>query len=352
VGNLRFFAPRALSGARPQILRLRSVELQREDHFRKDGLPLSQLVLISEIHNEPILRKSKMKKELPEINFDKHASLDIEVMDFEQLYGKLRQIKEHNPFTSHKIEFYLILVVTKNSYTHSVDFKSYDLEERSTLFVAKNQVHHFSEEGLQQANGFCIVFNHFFIDRHYFLTDSFRLNRLFNYHIESPAIHQKEVGADSLTGLIHQLHQEYNVPNIFAKSEILASLLRVILLKAERAKALHSVTNVNTHWLEIFSEFRNILEEEYVNTRNSKTYASKLFVSYKLLNDIVKKLTGKTVKAFIDDFVTVEIKRYLISTSLSVNEVSYKAGFEEPSNMVKFFKKNTSTTPLRFRQQL
>lgn len=94
-----------------------------------------------------------------------------------------------------------------------------------------------------------------------------------------------------------------------------------------------------------------MLEKEYVNTRNSKIYASKLFISYKFLNDVVKKLTGKTVKAFIEGFVTTEIKRYLVSTSLSVKEISYKTGFQEPVNMVKFFKKNTKITPLKFRQQ-
>lgn len=151
--------------------------------------------------------------------------------------------------------------------------------------------------------------------------------------------------------LIISLNQEYFLSKKFAKSEILASLLRVLLLKAERAKELHTIPNVNTQWLEVFSEFRIMLENEYINTRNSSIYASKLFVSYKFLNDVVKKLTGKTVKAFIDDFVIIEIKRYLISTSLSVNEISFKTGFEEPANMVKFFKKNTNTTPLKFRQQ-
>ena len=292
-----------------------------------------------------------MKRELPEIHFAKHASLNIEVMDFEQLFGKLNQIKDHSPFVPHKIEFYLILIVTKNTYTHFVDFKSYELEEGSTLFVAKNQVHHFNKN-TQEADGFGIVFNNLFVDQHYFLTDNLRLNRLFNYHIESPIIHQKEMHEDSLIGLIVHLYQEYRSNKQFAKSEILASLLRVVLLKAERAKEFHSVTNVNTHWLKTFSEFKNMLETEYTNTRSARTYASKLFISYKFLNDIVKKLTAKTVKAFIDDFVTVEIKRYLISSSLSINEISDQAGFKEPANMIKFFKKNTGITPLKFRQQL
>lgn len=292
-----------------------------------------------------------MKKGLPEVKFDKHSKLNIEVMDFKQLYQLLNQAQNHSPFEPHKIKFYFILIVTKKPYTHYVDFKSYEIKEGSALFVTKNQIHHFNKD-LQKSEGYGLVFNHLFVDEHYFLTDNMRLNRLFNYHIESPVIDSKEIDDDNLTDLISDLHKEYYSDKSFAKTEILAALLRVILLKAERAKELHAITNVNTHWLETFSRFKDLLEADYVNTRNSRVYASKLFVSYKFLNNVVKELTGKTVKTFIDDFVTVEIKRYLISTSLSVNEISYKTGFEEPANMIKFFKRNTATTPFKFRQQI
>jgi len=271
-------------------------------------------------------------------------------MDFEQLLHKLDQ-SDHDPYSPHILNFYLILVVSENIYTHFVDFKSYTLEKGSTLFVAKNQVHHFNQ-GLEHAKGYAVVFNHLFVDTHYFLTDNFRLNRLFNFHIEGPVIHQEEMGQDSLIGLMAHIHFEYQSSSTFAKSEIIAAILRILLLKAERAKELEGIVHVNTHWLETFGKFKDMLEKSYMNTRNSRTYAAELLVSYKFLNDIVKKLTGKTVKTFIDDFVTIEIKRYLISTSLTVNDFSYKTGFEEPSNMIKFFKKNAGMTPLKFRLQL
>lgn len=291
-----------------------------------------------------------MEKEIPKIFFNRYKSLDIEVMNFTQLSSKLIQSETHNPFAAHKIEFYLILIITKNSYSHFVDFKSYLLSEGSALFVAKNQVHHFTK-GLLESDGFCIVFSSLFMDKYYFLSDTLKLNRLFNYHIETPVILPEDMGQDNLIGIAHKLHDEYTFPNNFAKSEILRTLLHLLLLKAERTKESQSISGVKTHWLETFSNFKNLLEKEYVKTRNSRIYAANLFISYKFLNDIVKQLTGKTVKAFIDEFVTIEIKRYLVSTSLSVKEISYRTGFEEPANMIKFFKKNTNTTPLKFRQQ-
>lgn len=292
-----------------------------------------------------------MNKDIPKIEYKQNQSLDIEVMNFPELFKKLDSTENHDPFQVHKIEFYLILVITENTYRHFVDFKFYDLTKGSAIFVAKNQVHHFSRD-LLNADGFCIIFNSLFLSKHFFFSDSLKFNRLFNYHIEKPIIEQIDMGSDSFIGIANKLYQEYVFTNQFAKSEILRSLLHILLLQAERAKEIQSFSNAKKQWLEIFNAFKNKLELEYTKTRNSRYYSSELLVSYKLLNDIVKKLTNKTVKVFIDDFVTMEIKRYLVSTSLSVKEISYETGFDEPANMVKYFKKNTGTTPLKFRQQI
>lgn len=291
-----------------------------------------------------------MQKEIPRINFDKNKSLGIEVMDISELLDNLNKSKDHDPFSAHRIEFFLILIITQNSYTHYVDFNSYKLIEGSALFVAKNQVHHFTEE-IHSCNGFCIIFRSLLKIKDYSISDRLKLDRLFNYHLESPLIHQKEMGKNSFIGIGERLHYEYHFQNNFAKTEILNAMLQVLLLEAERAKKTQTTYHHNIQWLDIFNKFKDLLESDYSSSRNSRGYAVKLFVSYKHLNHIVKTFTGKTAKAFIDDFVIVEVKRYLISTSLSVKEISYKTGFEEPSNFVKFFKKHANTTPLKFKER-
>ncbi len=303
------------------------------------------------IPTNPYLQAKIMKTEIPKIQFANNDIHHIEIMSFTQLRNKLGKAIHHNPFEGHKIEFYLILIVTKESYTHFVDFKSYTLKEGSAIFVAKNQVHHFTKS-IQNASGISMVIDSQFIDKYHFLSDNIKLNRLFNYHIGTPTISSSEMGKDSFLDIAVLLYKEYTLENSFAKSEMLRTLLHILLLRAERAKEACAHTTVKPYWLEIFGEFKSLLEAEYVNTRNARFYAKKLLVSYKFLNDIVKQLTNKTVKTFIDQYVTIEIKRYLASTSLSVKEIAYKTGFVEPANMNKFFKRNTQTTPLKFREQL
>ncbi|WP_298420938.1 helix-turn-helix transcriptional regulator [uncultured Kordia sp.] len=292
-----------------------------------------------------------MEQVLPKIAFKSNATLDIEVMTFAETYKKLTSVDGHDPFAPHKIQFYIILVVTKNTYAHYVDFKCYDLKEGSVIFIAKNQVHHFTED-FQKAAGFTIILNSHFLEKNYLFSKNNTLNRLYNYHLEVPVIHPEEIGEDEFISIIQKLYFEYRLPNNFAKVEMLRAYINIILLKAERVKHEQSINTVKSHWLQVFNEFKTLLELNYANKRNSRSYAADLHISYKFLNDVVKKTTGKTVKAFIDDFVTIEIKRYLASTSLSVKEISYTTGFDEPANMIKFFKKNTQLTPLKFRKQL
>ena len=291
-----------------------------------------------------------MQSEIPKIPYKKEEKLGIEVMSFAQLFDKLKQSTNHNPFAFHKIEFYLILILTKNNCAHFVDFEAHKLEEGGAIFIAENQVHHFTKE-IFNTDGIAIIFNNSYFDKSDFLSSSYNFYRLFNYHIEKPTIPHKEIDKENIIPIAGRMLEEYTFPNSMTKSEILYSLLKVLLLKAERAKEIKAITGINNKWLDIFTNFKRLVEKEYSQTRSSRDYASKLLISYKLLNEVVKKLTGKTAKVFIDDFVTMEIKRYLTSTPLSIKEISFITGFEEAANLTNFFKKNTNTTPLKFRQQ-
>jgi AraC family transcriptional regulator, transcriptional activator of pobA len=51
-----------------------------------------------------------MSNLLPKISFKSSTQLDIEVMKLEDTYSKLHNIKTHNPFIPHKIQFYFIVI--------------------------------------------------------------------------------------------------------------------------------------------------------------------------------------------------------------------------------------------------
>ncbi len=71
----------------------------------------------------------------------------------------------------------------------------------------------------------------------------------------------------------------------------------------------------------------------------------------KKLNRITQSIINKTSKEFIDDRVVLEIKRLLLHSHESVKEISYQLNFDEPTNLVKYFKKHTGISPAGFKEK-
>ena len=55
-------------------------------------------------------------------------------------------------------------------------------------------------------------------------------------------------------------------------------------------------------------------------------------------------------KEFINDTVIIKIKRQLLHSNLSIKEIAFRVGFNDPTNFYKYFKKNTSYTPESYRK--
>ena len=45
----------------------------------------------------------------------------------------------------------------------------------------------------------------------------------------------------------------------------------------------------------------------------------------------------------------LEAKRLLCHTNISIKEIGYAIGFDEPTNFIKYFRKHTGKTPIDFR---
>ena len=72
-------------------------------------------------------------------------------------------------------------------------------------------------------------------------------------------------------------------------------------------------------------------------------------ISTKTLTNSIVESSRSTPLKLINERIILEAKRYLLYSSLKVKEISYLLGFEDPSYFVKFFKRNTGSLPIEFR---
>lgn len=73
-------------------------------------------------------------------------------------------------------------------------------------------------------------------------------------------------------------------------------------------------------------------------------------MSEKTLSRVCLNLNGLPAKTLINQRLILEAKRLLAHTSMSVQAIGLELGFDESTNFVKFFRRETGTTPLAFRQ--
>ena len=105
-----------------------------------------------------------------------------------------------------------------------------------------------------------------------------------------------------------------------------------------------------SNYLKEFIRFQNLLEQEYATTKKVFDYANKLGYSTKKLNTVVNFVANKPAKEFINDTVVIKIKRQLLHSDYSIKEIAFKVGFNDPTNLYKYFKKYTNSTPEAFRK--
>jgi len=80
-------------------------------------------------------------------------------------------------------------------------------------------------------------------------------------------------------------------------------------------------------------------------------YADQLNVSGRYLAQVTRRISGKTPKAIIDEYIVKEIERELSTTTHTVQEIANRFGFSSQAHLTKFFKKMRGVTPSQFRHK-
>lgn len=267
--------------------------------------------------------------------------------DFLQLENLLGKKKLHDElFNSQQIKFYVLLFFIKGEGVHTIDFKEYAYKKGTILSIRKDQIHKFHPSN---AKGFLMLFTDDFLIQTVEKSEVSNSLQLFNELITSPKIQLDNADYIETENLIKDIEKEYIKVNDTYSLSIIRSLLTVLFKKLLRIKSQDTSVFSEKKYLSQFLEFQKLVEQQCFTTKKVADYAEQLHVSTKTLNNITQEIVHQSAKKFIDEIVVKQIKRLLINTKLSVKEIAYQAGFQEPTNLYKFFKKYSQITPEVFR---
>lgn len=137
------------------------------------------------------------------------------------------------------------------------------------------------------------------------------------------------------------------------KDFILRNYIHILLLMIREIYRPH-VKNIRqsaTRSMKITNQFKHLLEKNFLQWRDVKSYAAELHITPKYLSEAVKEHTGKTPKELINDILVLESKVLLGSTDKTITEIAHYLQFEDQSHFSHFIRQQTGSTPTGLRRK-
>ncbi len=247
----------------------------------------------------------------------------------------------------HRHDYYTVLLVEKASGKHLIDYQSYHFQALEVHFVSPGQVH--QVDVTEKPSGWVLTFSRDFLLENS-IPESFISNiNLFQPIGDSPPLKMDASTFERLRGIVGEM--ETCMPSeLRYRSRALGALLQLFLIYANNSGTLEaSQLEEDNKGVCILRDFKQLVEERFVEWHKVSDYASEIHISPKHLSQTVKNITGKTAKEFVGDRILLEAKRLLLHTELNIKEIAYRTGFEEPLHFSGFFKKNAGISPTKFR---
>ncbi len=290
-----------------------------------------------------------LKEDLPVIGYHNESNPDsgFDIVKHEDL--KQRNDIGHNPEITHRVSFYIVLLVRDGQGHHSIDFQDYKLQTRDVLTIRKDQVHrfHFSSE----LKGDLLLFREDFLVSYLEQIEALKSLQLFNEFLIAPRTTLSELDYKQMKDSVNRMKAEYEMmPDPYAL-QIIRSELHILITRLFRIKYQTNQKVLGKKHLAEFIKFQELAEKHASSVHTVIEYAQLMATSTKTLNTICKSIINKTAKVMLDEIRIMQIKRRLLHTTDSIKEIAYATGFEETSNFYKFFKRLASQTPESFRQE-
>lgn len=250
----------------------------------------------------------------------------------------------------HIHDFYSVILFSKGSNLLKVNNDSYKVPPQSICLIAPHKIH--SYEGLENMEGSIFLFcQDFYVEEFSYLRllNTFFCNSQINGSICRPCINLSENEFPEINGILKSIDLEYeNSSSLNDSAVIIRSLLNILLLRLSRYS--HSKPQDSNHIDSIFiHKVSQLVDLYFTSEHNIGFYASAFNISEKRLNDICMKHFNSGLKNILTDRLMHEARKLLLTTELSVAEISYKLNFEDNSYFTKVFKKQTRLTPKKFR---
>lgn len=102
----------------------------------------------------------------------------------------------------------------------------------------------------------------------------------------------------------------------------------------------------------LFNQFCELVVAHYRESREVQFYAEKLHLTPKYFSKIIREVTdGLSPADWIEQYIATQAQQLLRThPAMTVQEISYMLGFDEPASFCRYYKRVTGTTAMQYRR--
>lgn len=240
---------------------------------------------------------------------------------------------------------YVLVFCASGSTIISVDENEFILTENAVITITSGQIHYF--KNIQNATGFILEFTYDFFCKddtdmelifHNGLFCHFAMNEMIS--VDNPKIIVQEL--EEIKKELIETPYQFQI-SIHSRIELI--LIEINRTKINRGDEIYKPDAVFLHFLEaVLKNFEKNLSVNEIANLIETTEAK--------LNELSKLHTNKTAQNVIFGLIVSEAKRLFTYEKLSVKEVAYALGFNDPFYFSNFFKKHTNISPKSYKEKI
>ncbi|MFD2825256.1 helix-turn-helix domain-containing protein [Leeuwenhoekiella polynyae] len=254
-------------------------------------------------------------------------------------------------------DFYTISL--KNNIQSKIKYgqQYYDFDKGTMTFIAPKQVQSV-EVGESNAfnetigTGYVLIFHPDFLNKHP-LQSTIKNYGYFSYSLNE-ALHLSHQEEQNIIEIYQKIEKEYQHIDKHTQ-DIILSQIDLLLNYCNRFYERQFITRKTLN-NDLLSKMEQLLKDYFDTAETLKRgvptveyLANQLNYSANYLSDMLRFLTGQSAQQHIHEKLIENAKEKLLTTNLSVSEIAYELGFEQPQSFNRLFKKKTEMSPIEFR---
>jgi AraC family transcriptional activator of pobA len=218
---------------------------------------------------------------------------------------------------------------------------------KNTMIIIPSRVTHSSRYWSSDVSGYWLSFN---LD--FFLQNEFPKNHIVDKKIFKRSIKPYLILTGEQVQMVQVIYENLIVEykgDQKRKLEMIAIKVLELAVICDRFFTEAEMLQHDYIYNSVIERFTELIQKSYTKERSVQYYANALHMHPNHLNMLSKKYTGLTAKETITDFIITEAKCLLHSTSLTVKEIAYELGFNDPEQFSTFFRKQLKISPRQYK---